>query len=1058
MDGQSPTARQPARGWFEWLPHPPRIYRVVKLSMGQFVRIAVLFSLVTSICLPALAFEMIIDNTDASSTTLTGSWSTITTNCYGQNKFWNPPGSGSNTFTWTSPVPPGWYRIDYWMCTNTGYATDAHYTVVHRDGTDNLIVNQRHNDGWHFLGTYYFDTTATVTLSDEYVNGTRVVADALRLQSIFSFVQMSDSHAGYTSGTNCLQLIVDELKLQNKIPMATYGFDAPPPDFGIHSGDTTEYGQEFWNTFTGKMDQLPFPVYAVMGNHDATQNCNREKMRARYGAPNYSFDHIDRGKRYHFAMLESAAIQTQFAMFSRDGLDWLATDLASLPTGTLAFVNIHHPINSVGSSELKPYDVRRFLEVLRPFNVPIVFYGHGHGANTTIYDGVRIVQGGSTYNDTTGRGNYNVITVTNNSILHIANKVCLASTAAGSLVNNEQLTTGTTYPVINVTGPVPEYLELGGTLGLNAAISGTTYSITAAEYEIDGSGTWTALSGSGPYSGSVNLTGLVHGRHWVRFRFSASGAGPWHKTVSFWTWDAYPKARWVHDLGAASLTAPALANGRLFVGTNGSATSGSLRCLDSCYGSLLWRRDLPGDVASSPAVAGDAVVFGCSDGKVYCLNTNTGATSWTATYSGPIYSPPSIDDGRVFIGSNGTGAANSAKLYCLDLYTGGQYWSFPVACAIESKPAVQNGVVYVGAWDSYFYAVNVSDGTQKWRYQRSASRYNSPANSWPVVSPAGTQVFVADRAYYQNAIDTETGLADWTSTGIASQALTSDGTELLQRLQAGPLQRITFGNAPVWSAACSLEEDPASPATSGTRVAVSNKNGLLSVVNAATGAIEWQFELGDSYHLVPVTIDGEGTVWATTYEGHVICIANQDPTANAIPDVLVEARTSGGAVTGNPPYAESGGGWGNSTAKTAGAGLSGAGSRYSSLAALTGSAQATPYITTCGTYDVYAAWCCASNARNVTFTVNHKNGSSVVTLDQKPGGAISGSNANYFNLLGRFQFVQGQNAATGSVTVSETSVTGPFNAYSTGRVYSDAFLWVYHDAVCPVALSGFAAE
>lgn len=107
---------------------------------------------------------------------------------------------------------------------------------------------------------------------------------------------------------------------------------------------------------------------------------------------------------------------------------------------------------------------------------------------------------------------------------------------------------------------------------------------------------------------------------------------------------------------------------------------------------------------------------------------------------------------------------------------------------------------------------------------------------------------------------------------------------------------------------------------------------------------------------------------------------------------------------------------------------------------------------------MYAAWSCAANARNVTFTVNHRTGSTPVTLDMKPGGAIGGSNANYFNLLGRFQFLQGQDAATASVTFSEASVTGPFNSYSTGRVYADAFLWVYRSAECPVTLSGFLVE
>ena len=131
-------------------------------------------------------------------------------------------------------------------------------------------------------------------------------------------------------GTNDATLVANELKTLGSLGMATYGFSAPPPSFAIHSGDTTEYGQQYWNTFTNIINGLPFPVYVTAGNHDSTWSSIRERIRDRHGAPFYSFDHYEQGTRYHFVTLNSPIIQSPRAGFSREELDWLAGDLSAL--------------------------------------------------------------------------------------------------------------------------------------------------------------------------------------------------------------------------------------------------------------------------------------------------------------------------------------------------------------------------------------------------------------------------------------------------------------------------------------------------------------------------------------------------------------------------------------------------------------------------------------------------------------------------------------------------------------------------------------------------------
>ena len=556
----------------------------------------------------ALAREVIVDNSDAPCTG-TGVWNATTSSCYGANKYTHGPGNGSDKFTWQTTLPAGWYVIYFRMNSSTTYTTEAQYSITHRDGTDQLTLSQRKtSSNWYMLGgAYYFDGTARVELSDDYssATGSLLVADAIRFWSAYSFVQLSDSHTGYGPGTTQATAVANELKTLGSVPMGTYGLSAPPPSFGIHCGDATEYGQEYWSTFQSVFSGLPFPLYPVLGNHDVTQNCNREKIRSLYGSPYYSFEYTCQDNKYKFFMMNSGIIQTPRAGFAREELDWLNSQLGAAEPNTPFFLCFHHPID--GTSDPKPYDTWRLLETLRPYRSLMAFYGHGHSLNTTTVDGLRIVQGGSTYDDTTHVGDYHIITVTHGRVF-VAKKVCGEPTAASNTVNYV-IPSAPAYPEVAVASPGKDSVQTASSLSVNASISGASGAVTAVDFELDGDANWRAMTGTGtgPYAGSVSLSSAVHGRHWIRVRFTMSSGGPWYKMTPFWFWDGFPKARWVFDLGASSLCQPAIANGKVYVGANG----GAFRCLDARYGAEVWKTNLPSDIISSPAAVEGKVIVGC---------------------------------------------------------------------------------------------------------------------------------------------------------------------------------------------------------------------------------------------------------------------------------------------------------------------------------------------------------------------------------------------------------------------------------------------------------------
>ncbi|MBN1902085.1 PQQ-binding-like beta-propeller repeat protein, partial [Candidatus Sumerlaeota bacterium] len=729
---------------------------------------------------------------------------------------------------------------------------------------------QRGSSGWYVLGgAYYFDSEATVVLTDNFTGGDSVVADAIRFWSVFTFIQMTDSHIGYDEGNYDTTNVVNELKTLGKVTMAAYGLDAPPPSFAIHTGDITEYGQEYWNYAMTIFSGVPFPIYYVQGNHDSTWSSCKERIREKHGANPYSFDHYDRGERFHFACLNSPIIQSPRAGFAREELDWLENDLNSLEPNTPVFINIHHPID--GASDPKPYDAYRLLDVLHPFRILSIFYGHGHSSNVKTFDNFRIVQGGSTYNNTANTGgNYNIIAVTHGR-LYIANKTYSVPTASKSLLNMT-IPASPIYPEITVSTPGKDSYQMETMIPVTASISSAAGTVSAVAFEWNGDSNWRPMSGSGtgPYTAILDASSAIHGRQWIRIRFSMESGGPWYKMVPFWHWDDFPKIRWMSDLEASSLSTPSILPETVYVGSNG----GSLRCFHKFAGTQNWKYDAPSDVVSSPEVKGGRVVFGCGNSKVYCLDDQFGNLKWAKDVSGPVYGSPTIYDSSVYIGTIGTGDNGSRYLYSLNLESGEENWKFPVGNAIETKPCVLGDTVFFGAWDSWFYAVYTSSGVQRWKNQRNTSRYYSPADSWPVA--AFGMIYVADRQYYMNVIRISDGITDSAALSYSSQAIAPDGNSLLKRATGGNLERVGFDNSPEWSVDCSLDSAPVAPLCRKTRISIVDQDGLVTVLKQDTGEIEYQFRIAHGYELHPVNIDDNGDVYASTYEGFFLCVTNND--------------------------------------------------------------------------------------------------------------------------------------------------------------------------------------
>ena len=133
--------------------------------------------------------EVIVDNRDTGSFTITGSWgeSGLTPEWAGSSYYTSSSGAKA---TWTPDVPEdGEYNVYTWYNCYGGRDENAMFTIEYNGGTDVLYVNEKDTagnpcGGWVYLGTYDFLAGTGSSISVERHDGSTegsTVADAVRL-------------------------------------------------------------------------------------------------------------------------------------------------------------------------------------------------------------------------------------------------------------------------------------------------------------------------------------------------------------------------------------------------------------------------------------------------------------------------------------------------------------------------------------------------------------------------------------------------------------------------------------------------------------------------------------------------------------------------------------------------------------------------------------------------------------------------------------------------------------------------------------------------------------
>jgi outer membrane protein assembly factor BamB len=224
------------------------------------------------------------------------------------------------------------------------------------------------------------------------------------------------------------------------------------------------------------------------------------------------------------------------------------------------------------------------------------------------------------------------------------------------------------------------------------------------------------------------------------------------------------KPVWRRDMGELAASAPAYADGRIYVTIlkrDRKSKNGRVAALRAKDGKVIWSKPLPSRTESSPLFAGGRVYFGSEDGTVYALRAKDGSVAWRYKAAGAVKGALALADGKLYFGDYG------GRVHAIRESSGKRVWSVTTHGAkfgtssgqFYASAAVAYGRVYIGNTDSYVYSFSAATGKLAWRTGTGGYVYASAAVAQVPGGKPTVYVGSYDARFY--ALDAKTGKVRW---------------------------------------------------------------------------------------------------------------------------------------------------------------------------------------------------------------------------------------------------------------------------------------------------------
>ncbi|MYI33941.1 MAG: PQQ-binding-like beta-propeller repeat protein [Holophagales bacterium] len=317
---------------------------------------------------------------------------------------------------------------------------------------------------------------------------------------------------------------------------------------------------------------------------------------------------------------------------------------------------------------------------------------------------------------------------------------------------------------------------------------------------------------------------------------------------------------------------------------------------------VLWKLALPDRSGSTPIVVGDVVFLNVAEGddlSLWRVDAGSGDLVWQRTIGGGnrfqrkhnMSSPSPITDGeRVWV-LTGTGALQAYdfdgnQLWARELEQ--DYGAFGLNHGYGSSALLWREVLYVPVLHgmktddpSYLLAIDSSSGETIWRQERPTdARMESPdAYITPALVEVGDgHVLVLNGGDVATGHDPESGRELWRVEGfnprdspmyrvVASPVSVGDLVFVPTRVNPMKALRLRAGGEPELLWETDRGPDVPTPATDGKTLYLLRDNGLLSRLDARTGAPDWQNQRLEPGTYSASLLVADGKVYATSEDG-----------------------------------------------------------------------------------------------------------------------------------------------------------------------------------------------
>jgi outer membrane protein assembly factor BamB len=377
---------------------------------------------------------------------------------------------------------------------------------------------------------------------------------------------------------------------------------------------------------------------------------------------------------------------------------------------------------------------------------------------------------------------------------------------------------------------------------------------------------------AGPESaGPVMLPPAVVNVAWSQPGGTATNA-PGHLAIG----DAL-RVVWTADAGEGSakrkrLTAiPIVYDNKIFT----MDAEGSIRAISAADGSTMWKVGTVPDAKSGfdflhpfnsnnvsragfgggVAADGGKIFAATGYGTVLALDAGSGSPVWTKKFDIPIREAPTAADGKVFV------VNSESELFCLNAADGSQLWSqkgLPESAAAltSASPAVSGNMVYVPYPSGEIAAVDMKTGQQKWTESLAKGAINSATTAVgeaarPVVD--GATVFAMSRGGQLIATSKDKGERLWTRDIAGSQTPWVAGDTVFVVDMSGKLIALNRKDGKArWVTPLPGEGRWSGPVLAGNRLWLASSKGQFIGVDAASGSVSFQSDIGSPVLITPV--------------------------------------------------------------------------------------------------------------------------------------------------------------------------------------------------------------